>query len=570
MYQHECRFCRVWSFPPGILAPALALLALACNSTETPASSGTGGQALFGGSATGGSGTGGALAPTGGTGTSTGGSGTGGATGGKSTGGSVTGGASTGGKSTGGTAAGGSPAGGSATAGSSSDYGYCNYGAVPSGTPPAAWQDAPALAPTGVNPYGTPSLTIANGYLLLSQGPNGTSQVPQATQTSILARINEDLKFETQHSYFHLPPWSTGATGTHYIDYVFTNTGLPNDPGATGDASWEGSYPFVETDSNGMTDAQRYNLTHEFNHVIQNAYGTVNGQRVSWVQESHNNYLILRLVEWRNGATPGQAAEFTVPSSIDYLNTLVYQQPHVPIESCGINSAGEATGPGDYMNDSTGFRYNDLFPLFVAQRVGQYFYAAVWEQAKSTEQNLQTMTRLLDKARVQCMVQEYAARLALGDFLEFSTSQQQRASASMYAATTNQSGWLVPSDATKLPRYTGRNNIPIAVTSGATQVSVNFAPSATGSKGTLADMRAQIVYHATDRSSVFSPPVPSGTTSITLTKPPKNNVVIVVITNVTMDGYKSAQSYGWDPTETFGYQIQVTGGTAAPTNRTYF
>jgi hypothetical protein len=291
---------------------------------------------------------------------------------------------------------------------------------------------------------------------------------------------------------------------------------------------------------------------------------------VSWVQESYNDYLIVRLVEWRGGATAGQSAQFALPSNIAYLDTLVYEQPYVPIESCGITTSGGVTGPGDYMQDSTGFRYNDLFPLFVSQRVSQYFYAAVWEKAKTTEQNLQTMTRLTDKPRVQCMVQEYGARLALGDFVELSTSIQQRASSSMYTATTNQNGWLVPSDATKLPRYTGRNNIPITVSSGATQVSVNFAPDAAGSKGTTADMRVQIVYRATDGTSVFSPPVATGTTSINLTKAPKNGVVIVVITNVTMDGYKTALSYGWDPSETFGYKVQVTGGTPAATNRLYF
>jgi hypothetical protein len=37
-----------------------------------------------------------------------------------------------------------------------------------------------------------------------------------------------------------------------------------------------------------------------------------------------------------------------------------------------------------------------------------------------------------------------------------------------------------------------------------------------------------------------------------------------------MSGYKKATSYGWDPNETFGYGIQVTGGTAAPTNKLYF
>ncbi len=455
-------------------------------------------------------------------------------------------------------------------AGSPPSDGICDYGKVPSGTPPAAWQDSPALTPLEVNPYGAPSKTLASGYLLLNEGASGASQVSVETQTSILQRINQDLKLETQYSYIHLPPFTTGISGKHPIDYWFTNTGLPADPGATGDQSWEGQYPMVETDSNGMADAQRWDLTHEFNHVLQSAYGTIDGNQVSWVHESHNDYLILRLVEMRNGATPGQTAQFDLPSNIAYLDTLVYDQPYVPIESCGITSSGGVTGPADYMQDSTGYRYNDLFPLFVSQRVGQYVYAAIWENAKSGEQNLQTLTRLMDKARVQCMVADYAARLALGDFLELSTSVQERASAGMYVATTNQDGWLVPSDSNKLPRFTGRNNIPIAVSSGATQVSVSFSPDAAGSKGTPADMRAQIAYRATDGSAAFSTPVSSGTTTVNLTKPPKDGVVVLVVSNVTMDGYKSPASYGWDPSETFGYKVQVSGGTPASTSRTYF
>jgi hypothetical protein len=47
-------------------------------------------------------------------------------------------------------------------------------------------------------------------------------------------------------------------------------------------------------------------------------------------------------------------------------------------------------------------------------------------------------------------------------------------------------------------------------------------------------------------------------------------VLIAVVTNVTLDGYKKPASYGWDVTETFGYKLQVTGGSAAPTNTTYF
>ncbi|HVT07377.1 MAG TPA: DUF6055 domain-containing protein, partial [Polyangia bacterium] len=470
-------------------------------------------------------------------------------------------------------AGGGTPATGGGGAVAASDYPYCNYGAVPSGTPPAAWNDSPTLTPIGLNPYGKPALTVAGGYILISEGAQGTAQVPQGTQQSILARINDDLKFETSFSFIHLPSWSTGATGSHYIDYLLVGTGLPNDPNAGGDSSWEGSYPDVETTSVAMTDqSQRYDLTHEFNHVLENAYGTVPGPKVSWIQESYNDYLILLTAEHAAGATPGQATPFMLPSNVGYLDALVYQQPFVPIESCGIavKDGSSVNGPADYFTDITGFRYNDLFPLFVAQRVGQHFFAAVWEQAKTTEQILQTMTRLTDAARVQCMVQEYAARLALGDFQELSASIQRVASAAMYQATASSGGGLRPSDPNQLPRYTGRNNLPIAVSAGATQVIATFTPDATGSNGTPASLRAQLVYRATDGTAVFGPPVSSGAASVTLTKSPRNNVVVLVISNTTLTGYKKATSYGWDPNETFGYAVQIAGGTPAPTNKTYF
>jgi hypothetical protein len=200
------------------------------------------------------------------------------------------------------------------------------------------------LTPTGVNPYGTPGTTVAGGYLLLNEGPQGTTQVPQA---AILARINNDLKFETSYSYVHLPPWATGSTGAHYIDYLFVGTGLPQDPNAGGDSSYEGSYPDVETTSVAMTDqTQRFDLAHEFNHVLENSYGTVPGQKVSWIQESYNDYLILLTAENAGGATPGQSAPFTLPSNVGYLDALVYEQSFVPIESCGIAVSAGRTDAG--------------------------------------------------------------------------------------------------------------------------------------------------------------------------------------------------------------------------------
>jgi hypothetical protein len=590
----------------GLLGPLTLAASLGCANSDSGGATGSGGSpptgtggaiatggtmgsggatGAAGGNGSGGSGTGGSGVATGGSGGTGGRTATGGATG---TGGTTGAGGATGGaggsKGTGGvTATGGSTGSGGAagapggtggssgSAGTASDYPYCNYGNVPSATPPAAWNDTPTLTPIGINPYGKPANTMAVGYILLSSGPTLPTGVTTALEMSSLARINADIKYVTQLTYTHLPPWTTGGA-LHYMDYLLLGTGLPSDPNSGGDSSYEGSYPDVETTGVAMTDAsQRYDLTHEFFHVLENAYGTIPGQKVSWVEESYNDYLILRVAENVGNATPGQATQFKLPSNVGYLDALVYQQPQAPIESCGIESDKTTiTGPADYFMDSTGFRYNDLFPLFVSQRVGMHFFADVWEQAKSTEQILQTMTRLLDKPRVQCMVQEYAARLALGDFMELSSSVQGNGSAQMYAATTNSGGTLAPSDATKLPRYTSRNNIPITVASGATSVSVNFMPDAAGSKGTAATMSAELVYRATDGTAVYGQPVATGAVSITLTKAPKNGVVVLVITNVTMDGYKTALSYGWDPSETFGYKLQLTGGTAAPTNKLYW
>ena len=548
-------------------------LGSACSSASSGDDNASGGSASQAGSGNASAGQSGSISGTSGsTGAAAGSSGTGASTAGATSSGgnpgTTTGGATSvaGATSAGGASAGG---GGGGTVTTPRDYPYCDYGTVPSGTAPPTWVDTPTLTPTGVNPYGAPAKTIPIGYLLLNQGPTQPAGLTEADETAALTRINGDLKFTTQYSYIHLPPW-TQAPKSHYIDYLLVGTGLPKDPQTGGDSSWEGQYPDVETNAVAMTDTgQRWDLTHEFFHVVENSYGTILGTNVAWIQESFNDYLIMRLAENMTGGTAGQSAQFKLPSNVGYLDALVYSQPYVPIESCGIATDGSVTGPEDYFQDSTGYRYNDLFPLFIDQRVGQHFFAAVWEQATTKEQVLQTMTRLLDKERVQCMVQEYGARVALGDFVELSSSIQKLAS-KMYTATTTQNGALVPSDKTKLPRYTGRNFIPLTVTSGATTISVDFKPDAAGSNGTPADLRLQLVYRGSDGSAVFGAPVATGTATVDLSKKPNKGVVIAVITNVTLDGYKKAASYGWDVGETFGYQLVVTGGTAAPTTTNYF
>jgi hypothetical protein len=139
----------------------------------------------------------------------------------------------------------------------------------------------------------------------------------------------------------HMPPFTSDKNS--YINYFLLGSGLPGDDTPTANTSeggyqgWQGGMPDVETTYHALIlDSDRWSLTHEFFHALQNSYGTINGNTVSWIHESHNDYMVIRLVEHEGGATPGQSAQFELPGNVSYLDSLVYDQPYVPIESCGI------------------------------------------------------------------------------------------------------------------------------------------------------------------------------------------------------------------------------------------
>ena len=545
------------------LAPLLLSVGFGCGGTGSPATStaGTGGvtgaggaTGVAGGTGTAGrSGAGGAATGTGGAASGAGGgTGVGGVTGsggGVGSGGATGAGGAIGSGGNAGVGGSGAGAGGATgSGGTTDDYTFCNYGSVPSGTAPGTWTDNPTLTPIGQNPYGAPSLTIPGGYILISEGPQGTTQVPQATQSSILTRINNDLKFETAYSYIHLPPWSTGRDRRRTTSTTCWSTpAFRTIPTRAAIPATRAQYPDVETTQVAMTDqTQRYDLTHEFNHVLENSYGTVPGHKVSWIQESYNDYLILLdgRERQRRDARTGGAVHAARRTSATWTRSSTSSRSSPSRAAASPSTDGSSVnGPADYFTDITGYRYNDLFPLFVAQRVGQHFFAAVWEQAKTTEQILQTMTRLTRQGARAVHGPGVRAR-AWRWATSWSCPRASSASGDrgMYAATTNQNGTLTPvqrqsaaalhgaqqhSDHRQLGRHAGQR-----------RPSRPTRPAATARRPTCG------------RSSSTAPPTaprcsarpwPPGATSITLTKAPKNNVVVVVITNVTMDGYKARQ-----------------------------
>ena len=319
-------------------------------------------------------------------------------------------------------------------------------------------------------------------------------------------------------------------------------------------------------------DYHRWAITHEFVHVLQAGYGVFSDNTAGWFNEAHNNYILARL---------RQAVAGT--NQLGWLDPYALMGSYLPIQCYAVYADGTPSGPG--MSSGTvngsygGYCYSILFPLFLSERTQQFFNNALWEQATPTESVLQTVTRLLGTNQTQQILMEYGARNAILDYLEFSASLKQflnqqwsdPAGNWFYTATTNQNGWLTPSDATRLPRHTGRNNIPIAVSPGAAAVAVTFTPDATGSKGSVADLRAQLVYRGANGLALFSRPVSGGICDLQLNPAPSNGVVILVITNVKLTGYAAPASYGWDPTETFGYKVRIeAGGSAAVTTGQYY
>ena len=117
--------------------------------------------------------------------------------------------------------------------------------------------------------------------------------------------------------------------------------------------------------------------------------------------------------------------------------------------------------------------------------------------------------------------------------------------ATCYVVTTNNSGILTPERRT-LPGWSGANQIPLAV-SGSGTVSVDFQPLGT-------NMSCQLVYRATDNSVVYSIPVASGTCSLSLSKPVKNNVVVAVICN-------TDYTYNGESSRTNKFDYRLTLGT---------
>jgi len=578
--------------------------------TTTPVTSSGGGAGASGGTGTGGTTGSGGSAGSGGTtnarsGGSVGSGGTtnarsGGAAGGAATRG--TGGGTTSPSGTGGRTPSGGAAGGATTRGTGGTAGPGAGGTQGAGGTPGTGGTSATGTSTWPQCFGTDTVPTTELKLRAPTGDyatqvavGGVAMIIGANRQSCLTDsvVNFDVKDLNQEiidvvetvKFYGFLDWKRG----YYMNWVILNSGIP---GATisGQGGHQGDrYGHMNFESSeecpcnwGTGDSSnRGNALHESIHAIQAELWAFNNQGSGWIHEAHNCYtgtMRAHLVE--NLYTMGYGAAYAL------------MMPHGPIESMGMNTDDSWAGPSDqnaktYVNSIV--RYGlEIFWLNLNLEMGQGFINCIWDSASKSGKpdsrqsgplsGFQALQKAAGNEAAAHVIQSFGARSAILDYAGWTSVVR-----STLKGNWNSNYWFYtfPSGdgtstfsppAKNLPHHQGRNIIPIKVAAGATSVTVEFTPDATGSKGTAASMQAQLVYRDAADTPVYGTVFGSGQNTIQLPNGVRNGIVnlVVAVTNPNGTGAGDDNSgKGFDAQEHFNYQARlVSGGTIAPTSTT--
>jgi hypothetical protein len=548
----------------------LAGFAVACTPEDPNPPSGTGGTNASGGNATGGTSatSGGTAASTGGTTTATGGT----STGGKATGGTATGGTATGGKATGGSATGGAATGGAATGGSAgaSQWPQCY-----------ATDKLPTTSLNQRAPSSDYATQIAMGGVAMLIGSSRPSCLTDSVANRDLTDLNQGIKDVVEVLGFPgFGDWKNG----YYMNWVILNSGIP---GATN--SGEGGHQGDRWGHMNFESTQQCPCTwdsynsgaalHECIHALQAELWAFNNQASGWVHEAHNCYVgTMREQLAHNAYTMGYGAAAAL------------QMPHVPIESMGLLTDDTVGGPADqgasgktYVNSIV--RYGlEIFFLSLNLEMGRGFINCMWinaakegnaaQRRSATKSVFQALQGYAGAEGAANAVMSFGARSAILDFGAWTAVVRSTMQGNwnnnywfyMYPGVDGTATFRPPTKT--IPHHQGRNIIPIKVNSGATSVTVEFTPDATGSNGTAEQMRAQLVYRNTADQPVYGTVFSSGQNTIQIPSGARNGIVnlVAAVTNANAaSGSDDGSNKGFNAQEHFNYQARiVSGGTIAP------
>jgi hypothetical protein len=406
--------------------------------------------------------------------------------------------------------------------------------------------------------------TVDSAWWTFRYGPNKNSLVTDAATHHLLARMNKDF------SYFRdsmgWPPDSRAQAGYRSAVYLY-GSGLTcvDNASNTETGGWQsavGNYPIVLLSyypvycfdpSCSYTDKtdQQGACVHEGIHCI---LASMDGcKKACWFQEGGNTWL----------QQEAYARQNKTYSGMGFLNGAAFLAPFMPIECysgwlqdgtfggpCaeGVNKYSGSAQLCTWRNFLGGVQYSNIFPVFLANVLGQGSIPWIWKYATGTL--LEGLADTLGETQIRRLIIEYRAKQALIDFKKWSDACQvvidnyfgtnivpegaadnmtnyisncATWKASCYAKITKSNDTLIPLDTT-LPGWSGANQIPLKISSGSSLASVEFKPIGK-------NMKCQLCYRATDGSAIYGSPVDSGICNLRLDKSPANSVIFAIVCN---------------------------------------
>jgi len=416
-----------------------------------------------------------------------------------------------------------------------------------------------------------------NGYVAMLIGPNRPACLTDAVAKRDLEDLNSGIRDIVELVGFPaFPPWKAG----HYMNWVILNSGIP---GATlsGEGGHQGNrwghMTFESTQQNPCTwdDYNTGAALHETIHALQSELWKFNNRGSGWIHEAHNTYM----------GTMREKLAFN-RYTMGYGAAGVLQAPHVPIESMGLLNDDTIGGPADqgaegktYVGGVYGvYRYGlEIFFMSLQLSMGRGFVNCLWIEAP--DNNQQSVFKVLEGYAgvdgVANAVMTFGTRNALIDYGEWTKtvrdlmrSRWQPMNNNWFYVfdTPDGSGWMSP-PTKQIPHHEGRNNIPIRLNSGATEVVVELEPDAAGSMGTPEKLLAQLVYRTPDDQPVYGERFSSGTGKVSVPNGARNDLVTLVIAVVNPFDAGNNSQYGYNLNEHFNYRARiVSGGSLAPTS----
>lgn len=282
--------------------------------------------------------------------------------------------------------------------------------------------------------------------------------------------------------------------------------------------------------------SQQDAMIHEGIHSMTNGYP--GAKSAHWFQEAGNTWIQQDMFSHRN----------KVYSGMGFLNAATVIAPFIPIECySGWLIDGTFGGPGAQGVNANqryllgGTQYSNIFPTFIGTWLSTGAVRWIYGNATEGDNNTYLLETYgkdygLGDAGVRRLITEFRARLALLDMKDWSEEMRNLLNQNFgvqtyweqdywnnknysytwtmtpYQTMTASGEYLVP-QADITPGWSGANQIPLKVQSGASEVTVSFYLD--GANSTSENMNFLLCYRATDGTPIYSEPI-TGEGSVTL------------------------------------------------------